>query len=563
MSRLALFGCCALLVGAWLAVNHYPPWVTSHSELLAALAAMLLAVAAIGGRTGPAASQQIAVPWPSVFFAGVAAIPLLQAAGGLIYFAGDGWIAALYLLCAAWVTLWSARLAGIERERWVDSLAWCLLAGALASAAIQQIQRWDIDTGPLSLYVASMRPGHAPFANLAQPNLLADLLLLGLASLMLLYERRKLGGELALLLAVLLTLCIVMTQSRAVLLAFAVAFLWHLLYRRRLALRTPSFVIGALAAGWASLFLVWPRVLQALYLSVLAQTADRLQAGPRSTIFRQLWDAVWLEPWLGWGWNQVSVAQIAVAADHPRSRLVEHSHNVFLDLALWNGVPLALLIVGLAGWWLWRTARRVDSLQGGFAWLVVLLLLTHSLVEFPLEFLYFLVPFAMALGILVSETGDAPALRLPRAAGAAGLAAFVGVLAWASIDYWRMEEAHRDMRFTVARYGKPMPERPPPLLASQFTQLAAFHRFALTTPRADMSPEELDGLRKVAHRFGYAPSLYRYALAQALNGDIDGSRLTMLQLRQLHGEAPYLEGKAELERLAQSQHPTMQALRLP
>jgi hypothetical protein len=226
-------------------------------------------------------------------------------------------------------------------------------------------------------------------------------------------------------------------------------------------------------------------------------------------------------------------------------------------------VPLALLLVGLAAWWLLRAARRVNSLRGGYALLVVALLLTHSVVEFPLEFLYFLVPFAMALGILLIETGGPGPLRVPRAAGMAAIAGFVALLGWGAIDYWRMEEAHRDMRFVVARFGAPMPAQAPPELSTQFTQLSAFHRFALTTPRAGMSPEELEWLRKVAHRYGYAPSLYRYALAQALNGDIAGARLTMRQLRHLHGDERYLEGKAELERLAATQHPEFRRLQLP
>jgi O-antigen ligase len=560
MSRTALLGAFVLLIAAWLAVNHYPLWVTSHIELLAALSAGLLAAAAVGR----AAAGRIGVPVPALFLAGLAAIPLLQAASGLIYFAGDGWIAALYLLCAAWVVLWSARLVELNAAYWADGLAWCLLVGALLSAAIQQVQRWDIDIGPLSLYVASLRPGRAAYGNLAQPNLLADLLMLGLAGLLFLFERRRLGAAVALLVAVLLTACIAMTQSRAVLLLFAVALGWHLAYRRRLALRTPWWVVASLAALWVGLFLAWPSVLGALDISVGAQIADRVRPGPRTVLYQQLWDAIWLRPWLGYGWNQVSVAQIAVAADYPDSRLVEHSHDIFLDLALWNGVPLALLIVGLAGAWLVRAARRVDTnLRAGFALLVVLLLLTHSVVEFPLEFLYFLVPFSMALGILAGETGRPSTLRLPRAAGVGAIAGFVALVAWGAVDYWRMEEAHRDMRFVVARFGAPMPAQAPPELSTQFTQLSAFHRFALTTPRAGMSPDELEWMRKVAHRYGYAPSLYRYALAQALNGDLAGARLTMLQLRQLHGDQRYLEGNVDLERLAASEQPQFRRLQLP
>jgi O-antigen ligase len=280
-------------------------------------------------------------------------------------------------------------------------------------------------------------------------------------------------------------------------------------------------------------------------------------------IYQQMWDAVWLHPWAGYGWNQVSVAQIAVAADHPRSRLIEHSHNILLDLMLWNGVPLALLIIAASAWWLYGIGRRVRSVGGAFGWLAALLLLAHSMVEFPLEFLYFLVPFAMALGIASQDAGDRPALVLHRGAGWVGVTVFAALTTMAAIDYWHVEEAYRTMRFTVARCGRPMSTEAPPELRTEFTQLAAFHRFSLTIPRSGMSPDELEWMRRVAHRYGYAPSLYRYALAQGLNGDVAGARLTMIQLRQLHGDERYLEGKHELELRGRTDSPVLSGPNLP
>ena len=38
MTSWPLLASALLILGAWLVSNHYPPWVTAHSELLAALA---------------------------------------------------------------------------------------------------------------------------------------------------------------------------------------------------------------------------------------------------------------------------------------------------------------------------------------------------------------------------------------------------------------------------------------------------------------------------------------------------------------------------------------------
>jgi O-antigen ligase len=560
MARLSIAACSLFLVASWLASNHYPPWVTAHSELMAALAALSLGLA---GALTLAKHSRIQVPKPAVFFALLAAIPLLQAACGLTYFFGDAWTATLYLLCAAWCVTWSWHAAAAATVAWVEWLAGALFAGALLSSIVQHAQRWGLDLGPLGLYIAAVRPGAAPFANLAQPNLAADLFALGIASAALLFERRRLSWVMALAAAVLFTLGLVMTQSRTPLLLFIVGIAWHAHVRQRLSLRTPAAAPIGLALGWVAGFLAWPSLLQTEGIQVAASTASRLQAGPRTVIYQQMWDAVWLHPWAGYGWNQVSVAQIAVAADHPRSRLIEHSHNLLLDLMLWNGVPLALLITAASAWWLYRIARRVHSVDGAFGLLAALLLLAHSMVEFPLEFLYFLVPFAMALGIAAQDAGDRPALMLSRGTGWGGVTVFAALTAMASIDYWHVEEAYRTMRFTVARYGRPMSTEAPPELRTEFTQLAAFHRFSLTMPRAGMNPSELEWMRRVAHRYGYAPSLYRYALAQGLNGDASGAQLTMIQLRQLHGDERYLEGKQELERRGHTDAPSLSALNLP
>ena len=447
----------------------------------------------------------------------------------------------------------------------MQGLAVGFVAAGLASAWIVAVQLSGMDIGPLALHVATVPTGHAPFANLGQPNQLADLLALALVGVFIQFERRRVAPAVAVAAAVVLVLALAATQSRTVLLFFAVSLIWHLLCRARVPMRTPLLAVLAMGSAWAALFLAWPRIIEAAGMStpVLATTAERLQAGPRTVIWSQMFDAIWLRPWFGFGWNQVGVAQVAVAADHPASRMVEHSHNLLIDLALWNGVPLALLIIMVAGVWVMRAMRRVRTLEGAAALLMICLLLAHSLVEFPLEYLYFLVPFSIALGVVAAEVGGWSALMVPRRWGMAALAGFTLVAAWAAVDYWGVEQAYRDMRYTVARIGGPMSSRTPPPLDTQFTQLDAFYRFALTPVETGMSPEKIEWMRRVAHRYAYASALHRYGVVQALNGDLPGARLTFSQLRQLHGERRYGEAKAEIDDVLSLQYPVLKRLRLP
>lgn len=543
------------LLMAWHVNDHYPPWRSAHAEALSALAVLALAVATIRS-----ARPVRGIGGPVAFAGALALIPLAQAAGGNILFFGDAWVCTLYLLAAACAAHFSSLAAAHDDGAWADTLATTCLSGALLSSVVAMIQRWSIDVGALGLYVMQLPSGRPPWGNLGQPNHLVDLFFLGMAGLVLLFERRRVDGAWAAAAALLLTFACVLTYSRTPMLLFGAALLWHTAFGRRLHLRTPRWPILALAAFWGGLFLAWPRLLAAMDIASLYTVENRAQAGPRTVIWAQLWDALWLQPWAGWGWNQVSVAQMAVAEKFADSRMSEFSHNLLLDLALWNGVPLALLITGLGGWWLARALRSVQTLAGAFGMLVMLLLLTHSMVEFPLTYLYFLVPFSFALGLVMHDLGVPMVVRFPRTVGVAGAAALLALAVVAVVDYWRMEDEFREMRLIYGRVGRPMVAEPPPLLLTEYTQLAAQHRYWLTTPRPGMSAEEIAWARDVSSRYGFAPLLYRYALIQGLNGDIDGARLTLVRLRNLHRPTFYEAAIAEIRQMAEHDHPELGVL---
>ena len=334
-----------------------------------------------------------------------------------------------------------------------------------------------------------------------------------------------------------------------------VALIWHGLFAARMRFTTTRTTLVAASLAWGILFLCWT--------SASATTGARMQAGPRTVIWAQLWDAIWLRPWLGFGWNQVGVAQVAVAADHPASRMVEHSHNILLDLALWNGVPIALVIVSLACLWIARAVRRTRTVEGAAALLMIGLFLAHSMVEFPLDYLYFLVPFSVALGIVSAEVEGTSRWTVNRIWGSIAIAAFVWIMGAAAADYWKVEQSFREMRFTVARIGGAMSSSTPPPIDTRFSQLNAFYQFALTPVESGIDARKLEWMKNVAHRYAFSSSLYRYGVAQGINGDIPGARITFLQLRNLHGEGPYAEAKAEIDGFFASQYPILNSLHLP
>lgn len=544
-----------LFVLGWLVPNHYLPWTSFYNDFSAAAGLATLSTYAVWVSRG----QTIRLPLPAFLLLAVALIPLIQAATGHIFLAGDGWIAALYVggLAAAYVT--GLLLARRDDVALAELLAWLFLVGALISTFIALVQ-W-LRIGGLGLWVMDLKPGSRPYSNIAQFNNLASLLVLGLASVVFLFERFRLEDFSASVCGAVLIFGVAMTQSRTPWVALAVLLMWWAWKRRRIGLRASPRVLFVATASYAILVFSWPTLAKFLYLG--ASTLDeRFSAGLRPVVWRQLLEATRISPWHGFGWNQVSVAQVHVAQDYPSSVLVEHSHNILLDILLWNGIPIGAILIAATAYWGLSRALRCRSLATWFALLVVAIVSVHGMLEFPLEYAYFLFPVGIAAGLVDAQQQPLPRLGLsPKVAGLI-VASAIGVLSWVWIEYDVAEKAHRAMRYESARIGHPPTADLVPKLVL-LSQLREFIRFARTQARAGMKPEEIEWMRRVAYRYPYPPAMFRYALARGLNGDIEGAKLEMIRLRQLHGLTHYSEAKQSIRQMGGAGYPQLKELSLP
>ena len=98
--RLFIFASLVLPL-AYVLPNHYLPWATFHADLVAAGALIPLMLWALWQRGPiPALASSIAL---------LSFVPLIQVAFGQISFAGDGWMAWLYLMGFSFAVLAGAR----------------------------------------------------------------------------------------------------------------------------------------------------------------------------------------------------------------------------------------------------------------------------------------------------------------------------------------------------------------------------------------------------------------------------------------------------------------------
>lgn len=531
---------------AWLAPNHYPPWTSFYSESLAATGLTLL-VLALGRQQ--LRTRGTAAHW---FLLMAATLPWLQWLGGLLVFSGDAIVTSLYLVGLACAVGAGQTWAATDAPRAAGVLFATTAVAATASAAIGLAQAWDL--AHWGIWTEGSYAGMRAVANLGQPNNLATLIGLGLLGVLYLRERSRIPPIAAGILAVFLIAGAAVTQSRtALLFGPAVALGLWLAMRRGVVLATSRWTVASLIALHWTFTLAWPRARAIMLPLPPEEAASRLTQGSlRTTMWPLLLDASLQSPWFGFGWLQVGAAQLSVADAHPVApEFWMHAHNLFLDLVLWCGYPLGLLLSGAVLWWYVSRARRVGTLESVMAFLAVTLFGIHAMLELPHHYAYFLIPIGLWIGQVEAQTA-APS-RVPARwnllAPALGLLMLIGI--WR--DYPAIEEDFRLVRFENLRIGSVRATEPAPA-APFMSGLTSFLRFSRTEPYAGMSADELRFLADVARRYPYAPSLYRLARALALNGQVDEAIRTLRRLQHLHGDGNLLRVRVNLrDRIAEGE----------
>lgn len=519
---------------AWQVPAHYKPWTTFQQQWLAALGAALIALGAIlGGRSWY-------WPRPALVVAATALVPVAQGLAGQVVFLSDWLLAALYLMGFAQCVAAGHQLADHERERWLDSLMWALLAGAAASAAIG-IAQW-LQVGLPYVPIEPLEPGARVFANLRQPNHLATLQCIGLCAALYHYERRTITGPTAALLVAVMAWTLVMTQSRVGWVFAVVLAAWWWARRVGLRLSARAVVVGLLA--FVCCTALWPALNDLLFAGSVTGIDERTSGGTRPANWLAFIEASQIKPWLGWGWTQVSLAQMAIAVERPITPEVLHNtHNVFLDLVIWAGWPAAVVLSGLALWWLGRQVKACRSQDSWATLLAIAAITIHALTEFPLDFTYFLFPLGLLVGTLHGRGPPAPPPTGGRWPALAAWLVSVGMLFWIAVEYLEVETSARNVRLLMAGVGVDTVPHVPPPHVRLLDAPREYHRLLNTPARPDMTAEQLDWMRSVTLRNHFPPALLRYALAAGLNGRPDESARMLSAICHINPPARCLEGR--------------------
>src|SRR5574337_1488530 len=499
------------IAGAWLLPTHFIPWRAFHADLLMTLALLPAAYWIVLHRAEP-------LPVHASFVVALCAavIPALQYAAGIIVYAGDAWISGIYLFGFALALLVGARFEQLRPGEVGSALFAAIGAAALLSTGLALYEGLSM-SGLGLLAVGFPMEGERPGGNLSQPNQLATLLVWGLIALWWAYLNGRARGWIAVAGAAFIMLGLGTTRSRTGWLEVALLGIAALIYRRLLGTKRQAQALIALGIYFVVLNLSWDAISDALLVSAGRGTEDLMSAGARPAAWHMFIDAIMQRPWVGWGWTQQESAHYALALGYPPLYTVFASaHNLVLDLLVQNGILVGALLALARGLWFVTKVLRVSTPQGCLLLLAIAALGLHTMLEYPQEYAYFLLPAGLMMGALDQMLPLGRVWQLRRWAGTALLLLATVLVGWVAVEYNLAERSLERERFERAHVGPSRNSRAPDLV--MLTQLRQQLWLLRVHPKPGMTPQQLDAMKQVVQRYPASADEMLYAIAAGLNG---------------------------------------------
>lgn len=417
--RLAIVACASI---PFLASLHTYPIPTFYAEFATGVCWIALAVAVLAltwsSQTGLPRIALAPLALISVLFVQLQAAPPLNPFLSLV--------AAVFLLAAAAVCGLGARCRNLPGV--LEALAIGLILGGLLTVAIELLQAFRVEElSPTFISMSPTGPDRRMWGNLNQPNHVASYLAFGLAACAFLASKYRRIRTPLVVVAVALLVGMSLTFSRIswlhlVAVGGLAGIAWTHSQRgwRRWAMACVPTLVLALTYQCLNELVSYANLLW--HLDLPGSLGERLKegTGSRMLLWKHAWRMFLMHPWLGGGWGDYAWNQYVQIDTVGPAVLSLHAHNIVLDLLAKVGVvgllAVALPFAGLARVvWRNRVTPEHVLLYG-----VILVMVAHSMLEYPLHYLYFLLPFAFALGYV-----DDCILRVPSAAMTKGLAAMV------------------------------------------------------------------------------------------------------------------------------------------
>ena len=309
-------------------------------------------------------------------------------------------------------------------QKGISFIAWSWLLAGLINALIGVLQ-YRQQTAWLGQWV-----NHAPvgqiYGNLRQRNQFASLLCMALWALWYLWQQGWLAQllrrffpapqgvvtVLAWLLMLPLSAMMAFTSSRTGLLQLAAMVMLLAFWRLRRQQGTGAGTSRAQVIAWllgvalvyAATSYLLPHLLGGVDMLARLEGTDSRACISRKVLWSNVLQLIAQKPWWGWGWGELDYAHYYANYSGMRfCSLLDHAHNLPLQLAVELGIPLALALCGLCLWWVLRNRPWAETNPARqLMWGVLVVMAVHSMVEYPLWYAHFQLACGLALGVLWS-----------------------------------------------------------------------------------------------------------------------------------------------------------------
>lgn len=516
---------------SWLNPFHYGIWPTAHSEFF-----IFFSLIFSFGYT-LYIHKKIILYRHDLLFLLIGIIPLIQYIFGKVLFFGDAIIASIYLYSFV-LALAIGRTLAISSEQCekIFIIFSVLVVFSALTSFYAQLSQWFM-FGKYIVFIAEIPPVNArPFANFAQPNTLATFYLIALFSVIYLYEKSRIDYLITTLLTIILLFGIALTQSRTpwvFLLCFIIWWLWKGLSLELTKIK--SYQIFIFSSVFTLFTLLIPYVSELLLLSAYS-LEDRLTGGmARLNMWQQMLIAISNQPLSGYGWQQVSNAQIVTTLQFSHYEWTEHAHNILLDLLIWNGIPLGIVIISLIIIWIKRFIYLAGSIEGFWFLCAIGAVIVHSMFEYPLEYAFFLLPIGFIFGLIQSYSNKNSLITFGKNTSLIILICSTFLYSVILFDYSKLEKDMMLARFEVLNIGNLHANHKTPDVIL-LTQLQAKIGLVRTQPRNNMTEQEIEEVRKAAYRHASSSALHRYAQVLALNGKLLSAQEHLNILEKMYGK---------------------------
>ncbi|WP_277559495.1 PglL family O-oligosaccharyltransferase [Acinetobacter beijerinckii] len=495
---------------AWLLPNHYQPWLSFYQDFSMFVAVLLLASSLLK-------QKSIQIPYILTFFIFLSLIPLIQYYLGIVYFFGEAITFSLYILALVTVLIVGFNIAQLEESKKGNIIAGffiTILVASIISVWIQ-LRQWLLFEG--SIWVVDMPPKGRPFANIAQPNQLSTLLIMGLMSILYLFEKEILNKVSASFTTLFLLFGVALTQSRTAW-VFAICLLIWLFIKRKVPTRLKYSYLILWCCTFFSMCLCSSYLSEILGVTSVRDLAQRATTGlDRVGMWQQILIILKDAPLLGYGWGQLNVAQLSNTSDSIATPLFGYSHNLILDIMVWNGVLLGGVISLFILIFLVKIAINVKDRQSIIILAMVGAILVHSMFEYPFAYAYFLLPIGFLIGFLYAQQNcKISFFYLNKFVYVIFLALYLIFISLFFYDYKSVEAEHQLMRYENVKLRN-MDANSNDNKEIFLNQLSEYIWFARQTPRSDISEQDLKRIHDIAYRYPERPVLYRYIQILYLN----------------------------------------------